>query len=210
MSRRLAAILVVLAIVGLSLPSLRFYILRTAGRSLVAEDPVECADVIVVTVDAGDAGLLEAADLVRRGVAPGVALLPEPLTPAQREYARRGIPYEDVLAASERQLRLLGVTTIERIPAVVDGTETETRALRDWSARRRLASLLVVSSTDHSRRVRRELRRSMRGSSTRVLVRSARYSEFNPDSWWVTRGGVRTEIVEFEKLLLDIAGHPLS
>jgi hypothetical protein len=50
----------------------------------------------------------------------------------------------------------------------------------------------------------------MLGHGTRVLVRYSRYSEFNPDTWWSTRDGVRTEIIEFEKLLLDVLSHPLS
>jgi hypothetical protein len=54
------------------------------------------------------------------------------------------------------------------------------------------------------------LRRSLRGDRLRVSVRSARYSTFDPDRWWETRDGIRTEIVEFQKLLLDVARHPIS
>jgi hypothetical protein len=41
------------------------------------------------------------------------------------------------------------------------------------------------------------------------MVRYARYSEFDPDSWWQTRGGQRTQAVESQKLLMDILRHPL-
>jgi hypothetical protein len=41
-------------------------------------------------------------------------------------------------------------------------------------------------------------------------VQAARYSSFDPDRWWETRKGVRTEIVELQKLLLDFVLHPLS
>ena len=54
------------------------------------------------------------------------------------------------------------------------------------------------------------MQRSMRGSSAQVLVRASRFSTFDPDSWWRTRTGIRTQIVEMEKLLLDFAAHPLS
>jgi hypothetical protein len=50
----------------------------------------------------------------------------------------------------------------------------------------------------------------MKGHSTRVTVQPARYSSFDPDRWWETRGGVRTEIVELQKLVLDAVLHPMS
>ena len=43
----------------------RIPILRELGSSLVYRDPLTPADVIVVTLDSGGAGSLEAADLVR-------------------------------------------------------------------------------------------------------------------------------------------------
>jgi hypothetical protein len=39
---------------------------------------------------------------------------------------------------------------------------------------------------------------------------SARYSDFDPDRWWGSRGGIRIEIEELEKLLLDVVRHPIS
>jgi hypothetical protein len=50
----------------------------------------------------------------------------------------------------------------------------------------------------------------MKGHPTRVMVQPARYSPFDPDRWWETRDGVRTEIVELQKLMLDVVLHPLS
>ena len=45
----------------------------TLGRALVADDPLVAADVIVIAPDAQEAGLLEAADLVQRGISNRVA-----------------------------------------------------------------------------------------------------------------------------------------
>ena len=50
----------------------------------------------------------------------------------------------------------------------------------------------------------------MNGHPTHVTVQPARYSIFDPDHWWETRDGVRTEVVEFQKLVLDAALHPMS
>jgi hypothetical protein len=54
------------------------------------------------------------------------------------------------------------------------------------------------------------LDRAMKGHATRVTVQPARYSSFDEDRWWETRGGVRAEIVELQKLLLEAALHPIS
>lgn len=208
--RYLAPAIVVAAVVTLLVPAARLAILRTAGWWLVAEDPLAASDVIVLAVDGGQAGVLEAADLVQQGIAGRVALLAEPPTPAEREFARRGIAYEDRTDIVVRHLRLLGVSAVERIPNRVEGTEAAGRALGEWCARRQLKAIVIVSNADHSRRLRRVLQRSMRGCAARVLVRSARYSQFDPDSWWLTRTGIRTQIVETQKLLLDMTMHPLS
>jgi hypothetical protein len=50
----------------------------------------------------------------------------------------------------------------------------------------------------------------MKGHPTRVMVQPARYSVFDPDQWWKTRDGVRSEIVELQKLVLEVVLHPLS
>jgi hypothetical protein len=50
----------------------------------------------------------------------------------------------------------------------------------------------------------------MKGHRTRVTVQPERYSIFDPDRWWETRDGIRAEIVEFQKLVLEIVLHPIS
>jgi len=179
----------------------------------VAEDPLGPADVVVVATGADGAGVLEAADLLGRGVAPRVAVFADPPDPVvDREFLRRGVPYEDAAARSVRQLRALGIGTnaIEEIPRAVAGTEDEGRAIPAWCRDRRFHSVVVVTTSDHSRRLRRLLRRSMQGQATRVGVRASRYSQFDPDRWWSTREGARTGIVELQKLLFDVVRHPIS
>jgi len=185
-------------------------VLRLAGRTLVAGDTLQAADVIVVTADANGAGVLEAADLVHEGIASRVALFSDPPDEVDREFIRRGLPYEDAAERATRQLHALGVSSVEQIPRAVAGTEDEGRVLPPWCDRQRLRSVVVVSTADHSRRLRRVMRRSMKGHDTSVTVRPTRYSTFDPDRWWETRAGIRLEIEELEKLLLDVARHPLG
>ena len=208
-----AAILAALALAALAIvaiPSLREPVLRAAGWALVTKnEPVAPADVIVLSIDSGGAGALEAADLVHSGVSKRVAVFADPPSGEDYEFIRRGFLYEDAAARQIRQLRTLGVTDVVQIPKV-EGTESEGQALPQWSDEQHLRSIVVVATKDHSRRLRRVLDRSMKGHPTHVTVRAARYSNFDPDRWWETRGGVRIEIVELQKLLLDFVLHPLS
>jgi len=204
----LVAVLVCAGSTGV--PAIREPILRSLGWALVVDEPAEHADVIVVALDADGAGVLEAADLAHSGVAKRVAVFADPPDSVDREFIRRGVPYEDAAARSIRELRELGVETIEQIPRYVAGTEDAGPALIAWCDQRQFQSVVVVSLSDHSRRLRRVIYRSMKGHHTRVTVRTARYSEFDPDRWWKTHNGIRTEIEELEKLLLDIGRHPIS
>jgi hypothetical protein len=205
----LAAMLLGLACVAIA--PIRRPILRAAGWALVVNDRLEPADAIVVMVDADGAGVLEAADLVHSGVSARVAVFGEtPDALVEREFGKRGIPYENAAARSVRQLRALGVDAIELIPTYVSGTEDEAPVLAQWFDQHGFHSIVAVSTPDHTRRLQRMLHRSMKGHQTRIMICSARYSAFDPDQWWTSRRGTRAEVVELEKLLFDIARHPIS
>jgi hypothetical protein len=174
------------------------------------DSPPRPADVIVVAVDARDSGVLEAADLFRSGLSDTVAVFASAPDEVDLELARRGIRYEDQSAQQTRLLRALGVEHVEVIPLSVTGTEQEGLVFPVWCDEHHVRSVIVVTSTDHTRRLRRVFRRRMKGSGTTVIVRASRYSEFDPDHWWESRNSLRTAIVEFEKLLLDVLRHPFS
>ena len=184
-------------------------VLRAVGHLLVADETVDRADVIVLGVDAAGAGVLEAVDLIHAGVSSRVAVFEDPPDAVDQEFLRRGVPYEDAAARSERQLRSLGITAVERIGRA-GGSEEEAVRLPEWCARQKLTAIVVVTTPDHSQRLRRILRRSMAGHGTRVSVKVTRHASFNPDRWWQTRGGLRIGIIELQKLLLDVVRHPLS
>jgi len=194
----------------LAIPSVRESVLRAAGRVLVVNEPVAPADVIVLAPDSGGAGALQAADLVHDGIAVRVAVFTDPPSGEDIEFIRRGLPYEDLAARQIRQLGWLGVTGVEKIPRDEAGTGGEGEVLAPWCDRQQLRSVVVVASRDHSRRLRRVLDRDMKGHAVRVTVQAEHYSSFDPDRWWETRTGIRTEIIELEKLVLDVVLHPFS
>jgi hypothetical protein len=206
----MALLVVLLATASIAVPTIRQAILRDAGWALVVDERVGSADIIVISGDADGAGVLEALDLVHSGVAMRLAVFADAPDDVEREFIRRGVRYENNAARSIRELRELGAVSVEQIPIFITGTEDEGPALARWCDEQRLHSVVVVGTPDHARRLRRVLHRSMKGHQTTVAVSSAHYSGFDPDRWWNSRDGVRTEIEEMEKLLLDVVRHPIS
>lgn len=205
----LLAVVLVAAVV-VAVPPVREWGLRAAGRALVIDEPLEPADVIVISSYSAGAGVLEAADLVHSGIATRVAVFADPPSGEDLEFIRRGLPYEDGAARQVRQLGWLGITEIMQISGNEAGTDGEGRMLPSWCDQHAFRSVVFVTGKNHSRRTRRVLDRLMKGHPTRVTVRAERYSDFDPDRWWQTRDGTRAELVELEKLVLDVALHPFA
>ena len=164
---------VLMCATSIAVPAIRRPIVRAVGWVLVVNERLEPTDNIVVSSDADGAAVLEAAGLVHSGVATRVAVFADPPDAVDREFIRRGVPYEVAAARSIRQLRALGVESINQIPRDEAGTENEGLVLARWCDEQRFRSVLVVGTSDHTRRLRRVLHRFMKGQHTRVTVRSA-------------------------------------
>ena len=199
----LLTVLVVGALLGKPL-------LREAGRALTFSDPLQPSDIIVVAQWDAEGALLTAADLVHAGIAPRVAILLTPNQPSDHELDRRGVRRQPISQYLVGILHWLGVQAVEIIAQRADGTTGEGDVLPNWCDEQTLTTVLVVSSPDHSRRVRRVLHRSMRNHRTAVIVRTAAFSDFDPERWWQTHDGVRLELEGMGKLLVDLVRHPIS
>jgi hypothetical protein len=191
----------------ISIPSVRDRVLRAAGWALIFKEPMAPADIIVV-LGTSRAVVLEAADLVQSGIGTRVAVFADPPSGEDHEFIRRGLPYDDKSATQVSHLKWLGVTDVVQIPRTEH--ETEDEVLTQWCDQHQFRSIVLVVPSDRSRRLRRVLDRIMKGHPTRVMVQPARYSSFDPDRWWKTRDSIRTEIVEFQKLVIEVVLHPMS
>jgi hypothetical protein len=176
---------------------------------LVTADPIERADIIVVAEDAEREGVLDAADLVKAGFASRVVLFPDPPHVAYGELAKRGVAVLTTADIAIQRLHALGVTEVDQVPTPVNGSEDEARLLPAWCVAKGFHTIIFVGEPDHSRRLRRALARASQGLGLKIMVRPSHYSDFDPDNWWLSRGGARTGIVELQKLLLDVLRHPL-
>jgi hypothetical protein len=155
------------------------------------------------------AGALEVADLIQAGMVDRVGVLASPVLPEEREFRRRGLPYDDEAAHLMHQMVSLGVKP-ERLPTPAAGTEAEGQELANWCRTNPVRQMMIISPPDHSRRLRRVLRRSMGQCTAQVSVRTTRYAAFDPDHWYETRWGLRIGLIELQKLLLDVMRHPFS
>jgi hypothetical protein len=108
-------------------------------------------------------------------------------------------PFKRMLA------RVIGGPGFERVVIALADYLTQP----EEEARKASAPQSQPQSQPHSRRLQRVFDRATKGHPTHVTVQAARYSNFDPDRWWETRFGIRIEIIELQKLLLDTV-HPMS
>ena len=198
----------------LLVPALRVRTLTGLGAGLIHIDPLaeSEADAIVIAVDGSGPEVLEAADLVHEGRARKVWVLAGPPDELGQEFARHGLPYADKATVAVQTLHALGVKEAEMALPRVDGSNSEAGMLPGWFASHHYQHIIFVVVADHTHRMRRMLDRELAAKATAVdvRIRTSRYAPFKADAWWLGRGGVRTLIVEYQKLVLDLLSHPFD
>ena len=156
---------------------------RGIGRWLVREDPLAHTDIIVVLSGGIPARAEEAAELFRMGYARDVWIT-RPDSPAS-ELAGVGVHYVGEEEYSRQVLIHGGVPAdaIRILPDTVVDTEQEIDeiSLRMWSER--LRSAIIVTSPQHTRRVR-TLWRKLAGEESVAIVRGAPQDGFDANHWW--------------------------
>jgi len=176
----------------------RHALLAKAGGLLISEDPLERAEVIVVSTADPLATALEAGQLYREGLAGEVVVPVWKLRPVVTAVRELGISYPGPAELATSILERSGVppTAIRVLADPVDGTDTEIAAVAAFAKRWRPTSLLFVTARDHTARARWLLRREM-PSETRLLVRAPRTDPFDADSWWHSRDLSREVVAEY-------------
>ena len=156
------------------------------------------SDVIVVSVAAGRADALEAAELYRAGISRHLVLPLWHTEPLDLEVQRLGIswllPTDVAVAILERS----GVPreAIEVLDEPVDGLNAEIAAIGRHFTAHPTSSLLLVTARSHTRRAR-WLLTGVVPPWTQVAVRASRRDPFDPTAWWHTRSGGREVAMEY-------------
>lgn len=171
-----------------------------APRLLVVNEPLAAADAIVVF--SGSSAYVErthkAAELYREKRAP-LVLLTNDQTRGGWSSAQQRNPFFVERATDE--LIKVGVPqeNIKIVPGIAETTYDEALIIRDYAVNERFRSVLVVTSSYHSRRTLRTLQQAFAGTSTTIGLESATAA---PSAfWWLRLEGWRTVGIEFVKLV---------
>ncbi len=161
----------------------RHPLMRVAGHFWIVDDNPVASDAIVVLGDDNYQAdrATRAAELLKAGWAPRVV--------ASGRYLR---PYASIAELEERDLISRGVpeTAVVRFAHYGEDTRGEAAAVSQLVASKGWKRIIVVTSNYHTRRARYICEREFPpGTSLRVVA--ARDTDFDPDSWWEHRKGVK-------------------
>jgi uncharacterized SAM-binding protein YcdF (DUF218 family) len=178
------------------------------GRWLAAEDPLDKAQAIVVLSGRIPMGAKEAARLYNAAYAPQVWLTRanEPAASLQEMH----IAYLGDDFFNSRVLMHDGVPSnaIQVLEPPIDNTADEVRAIAAELEQEKGATVIIVATKAHTRRVR-TLWRELAGGRGRAIVRAASTDPFAPDHWWRASGDALDVVREVLGLVNAWAGLPL-
>jgi uncharacterized SAM-binding protein YcdF (DUF218 family) len=176
-------VLLFLVIVCAVLYLARQPILRLIGETLVVEDDLDKADVIIVLGDDNFYAdrATRAAELFREGKAPIVVASGRRLRPVagiaelmEHDLIERGVPRDKIV----------------RFAHDASSTLEEAEELARLAKMRKWHSAIVVTSNYHTRRAR-YIYRHVFPQGIELRVASARDGDFDPQKWWVKRKSIK-------------------
>ena len=182
---------------------------RHAGRWLVREDPLSKADVIVVLSGGLPFRAEAAADLFRLGYVPEVWVT-QPDSPAP-ELHELGIHYLGEEHYSREVLIQRGVpeSAIQVLPDTIVNTEQEVDEITRELRRTGKTTVIIVTSPQHTRRVRALWKKIARGGGQTLIVRAAPEDPFDADHWWKNTRDAFAVVREYMGLANAWAGLPV-
>ena len=171
------------------------------GSWLVVEDPLAKSDAIIVLGGTMYERQLEAVDLYTEGWAPRIYLFREVIDWGELALIERGVPYTKVIDIQIEAMLQFGVPR-DRI-LILDragSTSEEADLVQRLVGSEKMSRVIVVSSKQHTRRVRLVMRRKLNGTGADVIVRPSRYDRSNVEAWWSERATLRFTLFETQRL----------
>jgi uncharacterized SAM-binding protein YcdF (DUF218 family) len=163
------------------------------GAILVIADPIEKADAIVV-LSGGDKHRLQEAILLYQEKYAGTIILTETgskVTGYDTDYS-----FEQRLALINAEIP---PTAILITPNHANSTREEARAVRNMVGKN-MHSLIIVTDSYHTLRTRLIWREAFGDSGVKIIVRPDRGSWYKSNTWWLSRNGWQTTLLEYAKL----------
>jgi len=187
------------------------YVFLRAGAWLVREDPLKNVSAVVVLTGGLPDRALGAAEIYRQTNAKQVWLT-RPRQPAAA-MQQLDLPYSCEEQYSRMVLVAKGVPvdSIRVLAASVNNTADEMAGIRDELRAQPTATVVVVTSKAHTRRVRRIWRNvASAGERDRLLIRASPHDPFDPEHWWSTTDSALSVVREYLGLMNAWAGFHLS
>ncbi|HET6200674.1 MAG TPA: YdcF family protein [Candidatus Acidoferrales bacterium] len=158
-------------------------LLRVAGNFWITPQPPAACDVIVILSDDDFTSdrASRAAELYHAGWAPTIFA-----------SGRRLRPYASIAELMQKDLEARGVPAKAIVAYPHDAVDTliELTDVRGLVQQHGWKRVMIVTSNFHTRRTR-YLCRHIFPADIKVLVESAPDVNYDPDSWWRTRGGLK-------------------
>jgi uncharacterized SAM-binding protein YcdF (DUF218 family) len=197
--RSLAGVLV--AFVGL------FVVLSAAHRpllgliaaGLVVEDRLEYADAIVVVAGGTPSREAVAAELFRQGWAPRVVISRPATTNSIGQLTALGVRLLDLQGEARLVLEKYGVPPDRIVPVqeAARTTERELDLVHKLARAQGYRRVILVTSPEHTRRVKVVWTRENRSRAIEDIVVPARDSDLDLDDWWRKRRSAETVLHEY-------------
>ncbi len=191
-----------LALATILLGPIFLYLMReplliAAARALVIDNANRAADFLVVL--GGDSGTrpFTAASLYRKGLAPKVLIF-EHKTDRVTELGLT-LTHDELY---RKVLELEGVPgrAIKRLPGVVDSLWDEALSVQRFLASSRGQRIIVVTSSEHTRRARWVFQKVLAGIPVHVQMAAASHLGFDETNWWKHDAGALAYLHEYLKL----------
>jgi uncharacterized SAM-binding protein YcdF (DUF218 family) len=186
--RRLLGIIAVVLLLAVAGWAIHEPVLRAVARALIVEDALADADALVVLADGAPFRERAVADLFKQGWAPRV-IVSRPMNPARvAALVEMGVRPLDVQGESQAALLRFGVpaAAVVTVKQTAQITEDELALVREEARSRGWHRLILVSSPEHTRRVKTIWYR--RGSNgVGAIVRASPYGNSPRDGWWRER-----------------------
>ncbi len=199
--RLLPGLAVVLVTLAVALVMFHAPVLRSIGTWLRVEERLAPADAIVILAGGTPRREATAAALWKEGWAPRIIISRPYERPDLRELIDLGVRRFDLQGEARKVLETYGVPAdrITAIPDVSRTTEPELALVRDAARKLGYGRLILVTSPEHTRRVRLVWARQTHGGPEAIVVPAREAFPF--DDWWRRRRAAESVLHEYLGLL---------
>lgn len=178
---------------------------RNAGKWLVKKDNPVQADALVILMGSIPDRVLEASDLYKAGFADRVVIVEESMG-AYRELEARGAHIISNTQQCRNAAIALGIPSenIVVLPGDARSTQQEAIIIREFlKARPGIDTILLVTSSDHTRRAFMIFEKAFEKSGMHIVVYScpSKYSNFNGKGWWKRKESIQVVLFESVKIV---------